>query len=197
VLEQESQVIQQVREAQATFKTYAASFNRKHQIELSQAKMVLLQQEINALVRDIEAFRLQLAQMPRVTNVDKDEVAQVEYRRNQCEALVNDYRFNLNTLRSQLPNPGAIRELDAEIRSGRLTCESAIREVSGLIESTDAKYHDLQKDDQVKHAIAELERIGKVKLKLGPSEPYNEMVKQAKQFDRMLKSQATMKNRSQ
>src|SRR5208282_1039393 len=195
VLQGEQDVLKKFGEAQTSFIAYASAFDRKMEIEFRWARARQLDQEINDLDLAINARNLELERRPgRPNNIEQ---AYFDGLRNERDALReqrNNAENEVRRIRSQPTPPGVIQELDAEIRSCRQRCDSMVGEVRELINSTDASYDKLAKNDDVKAALTELERRskGKLKLKLGRTLEYRQMVRRTDQLEKSLNSPATM-----
>jgi len=187
VLKQESEVRQKLEQAQGGWNQCLSSLSQKDEMEAKKATFDSLSDAIIALRHDIDSANLALRVWPpRYSNVEKDNFRAAEVFRDSLDGELIEARTQLDRLRSQLPTPRAIQEMDAKIQSLRQECESTVGEARELINSTDASYERLAKNDDVTAALAELERKSKGKLKLGHTPEYGQIVKRIEQLEKSL-----------
>jgi len=187
VLQGERDVLKKFGEVQTSFIAYSSAFDRKTEIEFRWARARQLDQEINDLDLGINARNLELERGPgRPNNIQQNYYDGI---RNERDAL-REQRINaeneVRRIRSQPTPPGVIQELDAQIRRCRQRCDSMLGEARELINSTDASYERLAKNDDVKAALTELERKSKGKLKLGHTPEYRQIVRRIEQLEKSL-----------
>jgi hypothetical protein len=86
-------------------------------------------------------------------------------------------------LKSQVPNPKQIHELDLALERGRSSCRRAVDGLGEMIKSIDAKLGELKKNEEAQQALA---NAGGTKF--GHTSDYPNLVKQVKQWDAFLKA---------
>jgi hypothetical protein len=179
VLQRESNVRDKLREAESSFDEYKSAFERMSDIQIGQARIRDLSQYIRVtLDHDIDVLDMMLRnQPPFLDNLQKAEIKQARAQRETLDRERIEDRSEISLIQSRLPNFGVIQQLDAEIARLRQTCDSMVGEVRNLINSTSATYDKLEKNDDAKAALRELEGRSKAKLKLkiGRSREYKEM----------------------
>ncbi len=187
VLQGERDVLKKFGEVQTSIMAYSSAFDRKTEIELRSARARQLDQEIIDLDLGINARNLELERRPgRPNNIEQAYFDGIRNERDALREQRNNAENEIRRIRSQPIPPGVIHELDAEIRSCRQRCDSLLGEARELINSTDASYERLAKNDDVKTALTELERKSKGKLKFGHAPEYRQIVRRIEQLEKSL-----------
>jgi hypothetical protein len=184
VLVQESEVRQRLGEARTTFDAYALVFDRKVQIERDRATVRWLEQQIPTLQKSVGDHNALLTRMPRRSNLEKDQFAEVENERDILEAQLREAREQHDVVASQLPSGQEIRELEVAVANRRQTCESKVEALRGLINSVKERYTELRKDEGLTADLG--------KSRLGPSPEFGKLDLRTKEIERRLALGAAM-----
>ena len=184
VLAQESDVQQKFNMARSLIKEHKIDVDKRMAIERAIATFQQLDKDVIAYDFQINELNRQLGQRPGRPN--SDQIAffdNIKAERDRLAGERNEAIFNSRRLKSEIPSPRERNELDAKIERGRESCRSTIGDLGRTIESTNAQYADLKKNDQIQAALTKLGG-----RKLGPSSAYNTIVKQAPQQERYFKA---------
>ncbi len=108
-----------------------------------------------------------------------DQLAQASgvVQHNQLVATVNGVTERLNFLRQQQVEPASERKVDAQVAGRREAYVQAVIDLRTIVDTTDAAYAALAKDDAVTQAINAAGGSSKAKATLGPSKAYLANVK--------------------
>jgi serine/threonine protein kinase len=183
VLTQESDVQQKFNAARSLFEDYKSGVEKRDEIELAIATFQQLDKDVIGLDFLINDLNQQLGQRPPRPN--SQDIAQFDGIKNQRDQLArqrNEAIARSRLLKSQLPSQKERNDLNVKIERGREFCRSALANLAKIIESTQAKYDDLKKNDQVRSDLQD--------LKLGPSAAYKNIVTQTALLERFFKSPA-------
>jgi hypothetical protein len=184
VLTQESDVQQNFNTARTLLRAYKLNIEMRMRIELAIATIQQLEKEVIELDFQINELNRALGQRPGRPN--SDQIAFFDGIKNQRDQLAQ--QRNLETtevrrLRSDLPVPKERNDLNVTIERGRESCRTALDDLSGSIESTNAEYSDLKTNAQAQAALTKLGG-----RKVAPSSAYDSIVKQTAQLERNFKS---------
>ena len=164
-----------------------SNLEMKIRIQLANERIQQLGQIIPELDLEIRQLDMQLGARPARPN--SDQIAFFDAIKQQRDALDqqrSEAATNLRILiRSQLPNPRQIHDLDIATDRGRASCKSAVDELGGMIKTIEAKFGDLKKNDEVQKALAD---AGGIKF-IHTSE-YQNILKQIKQWEAFVKATA-------
>ena len=141
-----------------------------------------LKDELNQMRSQINQATQQMNSLPRFRGRFASSYAQEAYNeltvyRNQLQMQVNQETAWLNQLQSQKADPKAKEKIDAEVNDRRDAYHQAIQDLRTLADSVTKKYGELQKDSEVKDALAALGKGKREKPKLGPSHDFLNSVK--------------------
>ncbi len=141
-----------------------------------------MKEELNQMRSQINQANQQMNSLPRFRGRLSSSYAQEAYNelmvyRNQLQVQVNQESAWLNQLQSQKADPKAKDKIDAEVNDRRDAYHQALQDLRTLADSVTKKYADLEKDSEVKDAIAALGKGKREKPKLGPSHDFLNNVK--------------------
>jgi hypothetical protein len=179
VLDGEIRLKQQFREAATRYMAYEELFVRKARIAQYEVRAQALQQEINERQIEINQYNAGLAEADR-NRANSDEIAEARQRRAALNEIQAEAKRALKVIRSQLPGAPDRQQLNDELERRRRECGPLVAELRELIDSTNAKYDQLRKDEQLKNVLGG--------LNLGPRAEFTKMTKQVSFAQRLLDS---------
>ncbi len=186
----------EVLEAESEFKnklTEAKKLFGQLRYSLLQQKMTLSPQEyqkalqgfrdeVNQMKTMLSQVGQQMNALPRFRGRLTSTYAQEQYNelmlyRNQLQAQIFQESAELNQLQSQKADPKAKENADAQVRDRREAYHQALSDLRTLADSTNEKYAELAKNEEIKKAVEQLGKGKRDKPKLGPSHEFLNNVK--------------------
>ena len=165
---------------------FQSNFDMRIKIQLASERIHQLDQFIPELDFNIRGLNVQLRARPPRPNSDQIAFFDgIKQQRDMLDQQRSEAATELQTLRSQFPNPRQIHDLDIAIDRGRASCQSAVEELGAMIKSIDAKFGDLKKNDEVQKSLADAGGI-----KFAHTSEYQNILKQIKQWEAFVKSSA-------
>ena len=183
VLEQETEVQRKFNAARPLVDEYSSNIEKRNEIERAAATIHELDRD--NVLRDFQISDIDRELRQRPPRPNSDQTAIIDSLTNRRDTLDGERNLaitNSRLLKSQFPNPKQqIRELEVEIDRGRALCRSALDDLDRVIRSTEAKFSDLTKNDEIRTALA---KIGSVKL--GHIPEYQNMIKWSNYWERFM-----------
>jgi hypothetical protein len=141
-----------------------------------------LTNQINQMRTEVNAFNQQINRLPRMRGRLMNNMVQEQYNemvmyRNQLQSEINQESAFLNQLKSQRADPKSKEMIDAEVKDRQEAYHQSMLDLRTLVDSTQEKYAELGKNDEVKKALTAAGKGVKDKPRLGPSHDFLNSVK--------------------
>ena len=138
--------------------------------------------QINQMRAQMNAVNQQLNRLPRMRGRLMNNYVQEEYNelvmyRTQLQMEVNQESAWLNQLKAQQSDPKSKEKIDAEVKDRREAYHQALLDLRTLVDSTNEKYDEIKKSEEIKKALVAAGKGLRDKPRLGPSHDYLNNVK--------------------
>jgi hypothetical protein len=148
-----------------------------------------LSTRVTQIRAEIAAVGQQMSRVPRfrgriANNFVQADYAQLAAYRNELNAALNQQNALLSQVKSRPPDPKQAQKLSGEVESRRDEYNQAVSELIELVRSTRAKYASLEKNAEVKKALAALEGTVKPSPRLGPTHEFQGIVKLVEKLEK-------------
>jgi serine/threonine protein kinase len=184
IVAQEAELEQEFKRSRPLMKEFQSNCEMRIKIQMASARIHQLDQFIPEIDFNIRSYNVQLGARPARPNSDQiaffDDIKQ---RRDMLGQERSQAIAELQILRSQIPIPRQIHELDLASQRGRASCRRAVDGLGEMIKSIDAKFGELKKNDELQQALADAGGT-----KFAHASDYPNLVKQVKQWDAFLKA---------
>ena len=184
VVAQEAELEQEFKRSRPLMKEYQSNCEMRINIQMASARIHQLNLFIPEIDFNVRGYNVQLGARPARPN--SDQIAffnDIKQRRDSLVQQRSEAIAELQILKSQVPIPRQIHELDLAIGRGRMSCRSAVDGLGEMIKSIDAKFGELRKNDEVQQVLAD---VGGTKF--AHTSDYSNLVKQVRQWDAFLKA---------
>ncbi len=198
VIEDEKTVLAKMKDARASFASYAMMADRQAASERAEAQAARLEEQRVELKANLDELNLRIIEQaatqagngpPRQgpgggTPWGNGQSSPLILQRDQVKAALDEVTLGQKTLKAEAPVVKDKPALDDEVKKRGETFKSALAELRAMVDQVTKKYADLSADATVKKSLADLEKATKAKLKLGPSEAFAAGVKELDQAER-------------